>query len=322
MMTLHEDSPCYDIVTNEASDPEERWTDQDLLNSLSHDGIDVGSDGSSICEDGDIMTVGQLLRAADFHAIAQAAEDAGGNRMCDWYDTMMQWSPTNSFFFFNCPTEEGIAAAKQDALASDLTLLRHNGGLKKSVRDTGGKLAVQIKYSNGLARFPPWPLSQVEDMKYAITAALIHTDPEKTSETELVSRTDWVEKYYPEAITCPDPPSPDDPGCQVYTLNETMVERQGLIITFGQQGTIGSTNNWLTLLVGAYTTIIVLTGRVGGWIHKVATVRTLARCHVPFVCALWHRLLQSLLLMLPPRLSFSRLALTSSRVEMFSPGSA
>ena len=47
-----------------------------------------------------------------------------------------------------------------------------------------------------------------------------------------------------------------------------MVEKHGLIITFGQQGNIGSTANWLTLVIASLATISVMNGKVNATVRQ------------------------------------------------------
>jgi hypothetical protein len=58
-----------------------------------------------------------------------------------------------------------------------------------------------------------------------------------------------------------------------------MVEKHGLIITFGQQGNIGSTANWLTLVIASLATISVMNGKVN------ATVRQWSFCSTGIISA-------------------------------------
>ena len=53
-----------------------------------------------------------------------------------------------------------------------------------------------------------------------------------------------------------------------FSCNKTMVEKHGLIITFGQQGNLGSTANWLTLIIASLATISVMNGRVNATVRQ------------------------------------------------------
>jgi hypothetical protein len=49
------------------------------------------------------------------------------------------------------------------------------------------------------------------------------------------------------------------------------VDKNGLIVTFGQQGNIGSTTNWLTLIIASMATVSVMNGKINSMVTGVAT---------------------------------------------------
>ena len=54
-------------------------------------------------------------------------------------------------------------------------------------------------------------------------------------------------------------------------MYETMNERHGIVVYFGQKGNLGSTANWLTLLVASFATIAVLNNKINQMVTGVAT---------------------------------------------------
>ena len=155
-------------------------------------------------------------------------------------------------------------------------MLNKHGALKDSVRESGAKIHVTITYGNSLAVWPPWPFSSPTALSYTYSAHLVTIDEEKTQVNELVSETEWTPRYNRESSTCgQDGRSPGNsthpgPGCTDYVMEQIMNERHGLVITFGQQGKIGSTQNALTLLVASLSVIAVLNGKVSKMITAVA----------------------------------------------------
>ena len=64
-----------------------------------------------------------------------------------------------------------------------------------------------------------------------------------------------------------------------FSCNKTMVEKHGLIITFGQQGNIGSTANWLTLVIASLATISVMNGKVNNTVRQRPFIRVVLLFH-------------------------------------------
>eukprot|EP01047_Picozoa_sp_COSAG01_P027971 COSAG01_NODE_1864_length_9036_cov_10.407519_7_plen_284_part_00 len=102
MAPISEGSACKDYLMDPAvgSDPS-RWTDGDAQAAMSGEGM-VTAHGT--CADGDVLLLGQLLRASEMDAIEEAAEETGGLEECGAWDTVMQIFPWGSFWPVNCPS--------------------------------------------------------------------------------------------------------------------------------------------------------------------------------------------------------------------------
>ena len=144
--------------------------------------------------------------------------------------------------------------------------------------------------------WPPWPISQLDEVQYSYKVHMVARDEEKTKVTDRISRTDWMPRYNPHAATCGrclervndgqhhvagdgsclerNPIGNEThpgPGCIEYFHYETMNERHGIVVYFGQKGNLGSTANWLTLLVASFATIAVLNSKINQMVTGVAT---------------------------------------------------
>jgi|EP01046_Picozoa_sp_COSAG06_P011503 hypothetical protein len=197
------------------------------------------------------MTLGHVLRASDWEAIQAQSEINGANglALCSWTESFLQYTPMGTYWPWSCPTEESIEQSKWNRPRNGKFLLEDSGAIKQAVRDTGAKIQVMIEYSNGLAKWPPWPISQLSEVKYTYKVHMVARDEEKTKVTDRVSRTAWQPRYNPHAATCGrcmervaggvsgdgscENRNPignithPGPGCLEYVLNETMNERHG-----------------------------------------------------------------------------------------------
>lgn len=242
-----------------------------MVNSLSDEGK---LSGHGTCEDGDIFTLGQLLRTSELDAIVEAAEETGGLQLCGAWDSVMQFFPWGMFWETGCPTEDTIAEAQWGRKTAHFILDKH-GGIKQEVRESGAQVHITIAYSNPLVRWPIWPFVSPAPLGYKYTGHMLGRDKEKTELLEKMSATHWEKRFNPKSPTCNEkkPGNATHPsvGCVEFHMIQTMNKKNGIVLTFGQQGNIGTTSNWLTLIIGSLAVISVMTGKLNGMVTGVAT---------------------------------------------------
>eukprot|EP01048_Picozoa_sp_COSAG05_P001063 COSAG05_NODE_33_length_28089_cov_31.909289_30_plen_145_part_00 len=111
MAPISPDSTCADYLMAPAGLHENRWTDGDLKEAFNGEGTETAH---GTCEDGDVMTLGQVLRASEWGFIQEQAEETGGLQLCGFTDSIMQIFPWGTYWPLNCPSEQSI----NDAIVS------------------------------------------------------------------------------------------------------------------------------------------------------------------------------------------------------------